>query len=33
MGKYKGTIDAAQDIYKKYGLKGLYTGIHSTFLR
>ena len=31
--KYKGSIDAGLDIYRRFGLKGLYLGFNSTFLR
>jgi solute carrier family 25 carnitine/acylcarnitine transporter 20/29 len=31
--KYSGTVDCAKKIYKGYGIKGLYQGLFSTFLR
>lgn len=30
---HKSSIDAGRDIYRKFGVKGLYLGFHSTFLR
>jgi hypothetical protein len=33
MSKYRGSIDAGLDIYKRFSLKGLYLGFNSTFLR
>ena len=33
VSKYKGSIDAGLDIYRRFGLKGLYLGFNSTFLR
>ncbi len=31
--KYKGSIDAGRQIYKNYGIKGLYLGFYPTLLR
>ena len=31
--KYNGSIDAGIQIYKNYGLKGLYLGFYPTLLR
>ena len=31
--KYLGTVDCAKQIYKAYGIKGLYQGLSSTLLR
>ena len=33
LNKYRGSIDAGRDIYRRYGLKGLYLGFNSTFAR
>lgn len=30
---YKGSIDAGLDIYRRFGLRGLYLGFNATFLR
>jgi hypothetical protein len=31
--KYHGSLDAGKQIFKKYGIKGLYLGFYPTFLR
>jgi hypothetical protein len=31
--KYHSSIDAGKNIYKNYGIKGLYLGFYSTLLR
>jgi len=31
--KYRGSIDAGKDVFRKFGVKGLYLGFNSTFVR
>jgi len=31
--KYKGSIDVGKQIYKKFGLRGLYQGFYPTIIR
>ena len=32
-GLYKNTFDCAKQIYKQYGIKGIYKGLNSTLYR
>lgn len=32
-GRYKNSFDVASDIYKKFGLKGIFRGFYATFFR
>ena len=33
LNKYRGSIDAGRDIYRRFGSRGLFLGFNSTFVR